>query len=238
MLKKKRIKSNQELIKLTDQEVVDLDVFKVPGVISKVLKQFPNYKVTAKIEVTGNEDIVIGDYITISVELDRLNVKEGEEKGFIHSNTYPLLRKDNFHIFITDTKDQHVMAYLKMHEDIKVQKSELRFPAEIQGVNKYNLHVINDSYCGFDETQPIEFQVLKNSDNREDFMYHQEDRHIEPSLMEQMMNGLKDTNSDEEVETDDEDEDDRPKKKGELKAASSDEEEEEDEGEEGEETKQ
>lgn len=52
-----------------------------------------------------------GDVMTIEVKFDVLNLKDKEERGYIHSNTYPFIKKDNFTVVITNHDGSRIFNF-------------------------------------------------------------------------------------------------------------------------------
>ena len=113
--------SLKEIIKMTDDERRELDVWAATELeqVNHVCRALPLYNY--KIEVENADDIGVGDIINVKITLTRENLKEGEEAGFIHSNTYPYLRKDNIAGMVTDLKeDKYFMGYFKIQGQTRV----------------------------------------------------------------------------------------------------------------------
>lgn len=52
--------------------------------------------------VVGEEDIVEGDIVSVSVKLTRTNLKEGEIAGPVHAPFYPKDKNEEWWIFLSD----------------------------------------------------------------------------------------------------------------------------------------
>ena len=53
-------------------------------------------------KVLGEEDCVVGDLLNVTIRVDLLNHKPGEQSGYVHSKHYPYLRRDSWYLIITD----------------------------------------------------------------------------------------------------------------------------------------
>jgi len=55
-----------------------------------------------KAEVEGEEEIVVGDILTCKLTVTYFNLEKGEKSGYVHSQHYPYLKRDNWYLIITD----------------------------------------------------------------------------------------------------------------------------------------
>ncbi len=64
-----------------------------------------------EIEIENEDNLGEGDIAAIHVHVTRLNLKEGEEAGYIHSQAYPFLKKEILYVMCTDgTENKAIFA--------------------------------------------------------------------------------------------------------------------------------
>jgi len=56
-----------------------------------------------------------GDVMTIEVKFNLLNLKENEQRGYIHSNTYPFIKKDNFIVIMTNHDGSRIFNFERVY---------------------------------------------------------------------------------------------------------------------------
>ena len=174
--------------------------------IEYCIKQLPNISISSEVKTDGSEDIVVMDYVTIIVKLDRVNLQEGEKAAPVCSRTYPFIKYEKFYLYLTDITGTNIFSYVVFDKNDKVQQKEIRFQAfpQMAGNVVLKLHCFSDSYAGLEMSSEIKFTIKKESEgNREMYVYDEEDMKREPTLIEQVMNGLNEENSDDDVEDDD-----------------------------------
>lgn len=205
MMKKKEI-SIQDYISLTPEErnqhnaLSDTELVQV----EKCIKNFPRIKLTPQIKTLGSDEIIGGDYVTVSVSVDRQDLAQNEKVPFVCSRTYPLKKTPVYHIFITDKTEKVIMGNMKLSGTTKVLESEIKLPTppKTEGECLVKVFCFNDSYVGFDQTADLRFQVKKFDEKRDTLQYHEDDIKREPTLFEQALQGLNEENSDDELEPD------------------------------------
>jgi hypothetical protein len=94
---------------------------------------------------------VVGDILTCKLRVDFLKLKDGERSGYVHSKTYPYLKKDNWFLVITDEQFQGLAAVEKL--EVTGNFFEKEFKERIQRPGKISFTAIltNDSYKGLDQ---------------------------------------------------------------------------------------
>lgn len=110
---KKQMKKKPDLetfVKLTNEEWRQLECFSQGQLedIESFCKYMP--QIEFKAEVQGGTDIEQMDFVVIDLVLWRLNIKEDEEVSFIHSNTFPYLKKEIYRIILTDTEQERAIV--------------------------------------------------------------------------------------------------------------------------------
>ena len=115
------------------------------------VKHFPIIDLKVEAFVEGEKEIAVGDLLTIKITVDQLNLKEGEEIGFIHSNKYPFLKKSSWYLIFADATETDFLAMEKLTIKEKVHVKEMKDPLRMPGKLTMNIILKNDSYKGFDK---------------------------------------------------------------------------------------
>ena len=135
----------------------------------------PLVTVTATAEVVGDDEIVAGDFVTITIKIRLDNVGEKDEPGYVHSNNFPYLKKCHYYVLITDPNQQMVYEIERFtpHENTIVKEKKQRIPR----AGSVNLTAIVkcDSYIGFEKEAPVSFTVAESSTKRVVAEYDAED---------------------------------------------------------------
>lgn len=176
--------------------------------IEKYIKNLPDVKVSAEVVTEGAEDIVVLDLVSIIIKVDRTNLQEGEKAPPVCSQTYPFMKTEKYFVYMTDFKDLNVFSHIKFDGNDKVQEKTIKFqaPPTMIGNVVLNIHCFSDSYVGLNTKTELKFTVKKESEVRTMFKYHEEDIKREPTLFEQVLQGMNEENSDDDLEEEDEDE--------------------------------
>lgn len=130
----------------------------------------PKLKVTAEAYVDGEEGISKGDSVSVKFTIERLSLKEGQEKGIAQLCFFPLLRLEKLWIILADPVANKVY-YLKsiQSKDRIVEDKDFKFPIGPNAINlgvgkqKWEVHVKSDCYYGSDVVIPLKFEVLPTS---------------------------------------------------------------------------
>ena len=59
-------------------------------------------------EVDGEEGIQLNDIITVTINLERMHINEGEEAGYVHSLKYPFVKEEYWYILIGDADNNTI----------------------------------------------------------------------------------------------------------------------------------
>jgi hypothetical protein len=57
---------------------------------------------SAEVPGVKESDIRVGDLLNCKLEVEFLNLKRGHQSGYVHSKTYPYLRRDSWYLIITE----------------------------------------------------------------------------------------------------------------------------------------
>jgi hypothetical protein len=83
--------------------------------VEKAIKVFPLIDVVTKAFVAKegslNDPVVMGgDLLTIEVTIKLPNLPKNKTRGYIHSNCFPFMRKDNFVVLLTNADGSRVLG--------------------------------------------------------------------------------------------------------------------------------
>mmetsp|Transcript_25676 Transcript_25676/g.25479 ORF Transcript_25676/g.25479 Transcript_25676/m.25479 type:complete len:361 (-) Transcript_25676:21-1103(-) len=206
---KKKTVSLKEYVELSPEERKSHGVLKDAEMehVEKWIKNLPKIKFSSKLYTDGFEDIIGGDLVTVSVSIDREDLSVHDRVPPICSTTYPFSKTPTYHIFITDKTEKMIMGNMKLTGTTKVLTSEIKLPTPptTNGECMLKIFCFVDSYIGFDQSTELKFTVTKYDEERDTFKYHEDDIKRDPSLFEQALQGLKEQNSDDELESDSDD---------------------------------
>lgn len=157
--------------------------------------------------VEGEDEIVVGDILTCRLEVKYFNLDKGQKSGYVHSKTYPYLKRDNWFVIITDETFTGLAAVEKITttEDIFVKefKERIQRPGKIA----FTAVLANDSYKGLDQFSKVEVDVVAQAKNRTEYSYSKEDIKAikEPTLLQSALE-IEEEETDEDEDIDEEDE--------------------------------
>lgn len=132
----------------------------------KVVQSLPLVTLKMSAYVDGEDDIVVGDILTCKLRVDYRNLKEGEQSGYVHSKTYPYLRRDTWYLIITDDAYRGVAAVEKLDVSESFFEKEYKERITRPGPIKFVAILCNDCYKGLDQFQKHEITVLVSSSIR------------------------------------------------------------------------
>jgi translocation protein SEC63 len=84
--------------------------------VEKAMQVFPLMNIEAKGYVIKAENfkdpkIISGDLLTIELAVKMPNLGKGKKRGYIHSNQFPYMRRDNFIVIITNADGSKILNY-------------------------------------------------------------------------------------------------------------------------------
>lgn len=178
--------------------------------VEQCISNIPNIDISAEIMTEGSEDIVVLDVVSIKIKLTRKNLKEGEKAAKVCSRTYPFLKDEVYYVYLTDIKDMAIFSHVKFRKSDHIVEETIKFQAQPQmiGKCKMRVHCYCDSYIGVEAFSELDFEVKQSSETRTMYSYHEDDIKREPTLFEQVLQGMNEVNSDDDLE-EEEDNDDK-----------------------------
>ena len=184
--------------------------------INKAINSLPIYEPKMEVFTEGFEDILVEDFVTFQLTLERKNLEEGKILGVNHSNSYPILFNEQVSMSILLEKNIIFQNVLNINERFTVNSNQ--HPFREVGKFKFTCELISLNYKGLNQTFDFEVNVVKNSDKRKDHLQQiqkREVKKIEPSYFQQLLNQViplqNDDDEEEEEEVDDKEKKDEKK---------------------------
>lgn len=140
-----------------------------------VIKALPLVKVTLTAGVPGVEKPCVGDVLNCKLRVEFLNLAQGEQSGYVHSRTYPYLRRDCWYLIITERTMTGLAGVEKLPIDSNVFEKEFSERITRTGPIEFVCIVCNDSYKGLDQLVSAKVVIEEADPNRQDYEYQQED---------------------------------------------------------------
>ena len=175
---------------------------------------------TAKAFTEGEDKITMSDAITLHFSVEYKNLAPDETPGYTHGNNFPFLKRQHWFVIVSDGATQ-TQVILTSQLDFKDKKGkdcnkavfELKQRFGRPGNFSFHISFKCDAYVGFDQEVDLQFEVLKDDENRVIPEYSKEDLDAinGPSYVEQLVSG--ETTKDEDSDDPEEDQIEALKKK-------------------------
>lgn len=194
------------------EQVLDIEAF---------CEHVSHMEVRAEVKVEDEDLIVVGDIATVTVQMKRTNLKEGETAGPVHAPFFPEAKYEEWWIFLVEGQMSRIIAFERVRKTEAFIEEKMRFQLSRPGKHRLELHVLCDSYLGLDHKVVLEFNVHHEDDPavKREIIIHKEDEELDlqPTLFQQFMGDF----GPEESEEEEEDDGDSKKKKASAKTAKS-----------------
>ena len=173
----------------------------------KCISALPLVKLSMTAFVEGEDEIVVGDILTCRLEVKYCNLERGQKSGYVHSKSYPYLKRDNWFIIITDETFTGLAAVEKVISTEEVFVKEFRERIQRPGKIAFTAILANDSYKGLDQFSKVEVDVIAQAKNRVEYNYSKEDIKAikEPTLLQSALE-MEEEETDEDEDIDEEEE--------------------------------
>lgn len=135
----------------------------------------PLVQVTLTADVPGEKTVAIGDVLKCKLRVEFLNLKDGEQSGYVHSRTYPYLRRDSWFLIITEASMTGIAAVEKLPIEKNVYEKEFSEKIARAGPIEFVCILANDSYKGLDQVVQCRVDVVEADPLRVEYQYDQED---------------------------------------------------------------
>ncbi|CAE7715022.1 ERDJ2 [Symbiodinium sp. CCMP2456] len=149
-----------------------------------------NMELKAITEVEDEKDIVVGDIATVTCQLTRKNLQEGEAMGPVHAPFYPEPKFEEWWIFLVEgAPNTRIMGFERIRDTDRVVETKLRFQVSRPGKHSLTVHALCDSYVGIDQKVDLNFVVHTEEEVKREIFVHPEDEDLDlqPTLFQQFM---------------------------------------------------
>jgi len=193
----KDAKQRSALLKVDGAESADVEAF---------CQHVSDLQLTVKIEVEDEPEIVVGDIATLTVQMVRNNLKEGEAIGPVHAPFFPETKFEEWWLFLIEMgPSARIITYERIRNTDRFVEAKMRFQVARPGPHHMVVHCLCDSYNGIDQKEELKFIVKQENEVNRELIIHKEDEELDrhPTLVQQL---LGDTKPDEESEEEEEEE--------------------------------
>lgn len=143
-----------------------------------VINCFPLIKATITAEVRGEDIARVGDLLHCKLKVEFLNLEEGQQSGYVHSRTYPFLRRENWYLVITEKTLTGLASVEKLPIEKNTYEREFSEALHRAGPIEFVCVVANDSYKGLDQMVSAKVVVHEADPLVQNYEYHEEDKAI------------------------------------------------------------
>jgi translocation protein SEC63 len=136
--------------------------------IEAASQYLPIYKSKIEVFVEGFEEIIMEDFLTIKLTVERNKIQGKQEIGNAHSNRFPVLFTEKVCVLIT----QETRIIYETSLDVKTETTthEWKHMAREPGLYKFKVEFYSMTYKGMDEFYDLEINVLRESEKRKVFI--------------------------------------------------------------------
>ncbi|CAG9334057.1 unnamed protein product [Blepharisma stoltei] len=162
-LKTKRINTISDLKKNLDV----LQNFQIKSLedVKLSLQYFPEMEASVSACVKDEEDIRYGDIVTVSIIINKANIKENEKTGQVHS-WLPFMKNEKYWVLISDPKTGQIyyvrsleaIDKITVHEGFRFHAKD-DFPSFKNNKISLEVNAISDSYLGAGVSLPLDIEV-------------------------------------------------------------------------------
>lgn len=119
--------------------------------VNQVCDMLPNIELSIKVGVEDEKEIAEGDIMTITVEITRKNVKEGDTCDLVYAPHFPYPKAERWLCVVGDAKLNHLHAFDKITSQERTASLKLQLQAPTSaGSYQLEVFVKSDSYIGLD----------------------------------------------------------------------------------------
>ena len=123
--------------------------------VARACNRYPNVEVG--IEVENAEDLVVGDSVTVLVQLER-DADEMSTAPSVHAPRFPKVKEEGWWAVVGDAKSNSLLCIKRITLQLKA-KVKLEFVAPEAGEYNYTLYLMSDSYLGCDQEYELKLSV-------------------------------------------------------------------------------
>mmetsp|Transcript_132092 Transcript_132092/g.229663 ORF Transcript_132092/g.229663 Transcript_132092/m.229663 type:complete len:515 (+) Transcript_132092:120-1664(+) len=147
--------SSLEPLGLQEQEVADVQEF-AAAAPRLVIRE-------AKVVVVGEEGICAGDIATVLIDLERLNLRQGEAAGAVHAPFFPdaAVPEAWWVFFSLPGKNAPMLCSRSLAFGRQPTLDTMKFKVQMTGKFRCTLRILSEAYEGFDLEQQVVFEAKK-----------------------------------------------------------------------------
>lgn len=147
--------------------------------IKKQLSYFPKVKFEGKVFVKGEDQIYLGDVISLELTLTRINNLIKNQAQFVHSLKYPLVVKESWYVIICLEDQDAIIHFEEITSQKATHKIEFPFPAQKSGKFIWTVYLMSSCYKGLDQKIEIEINILPDLNAKKEVFVHPEDQELD-----------------------------------------------------------
>jgi len=188
----------RDILGLQAQELADIEAF---------CAHVGEVQVKADIEVDDEDEFVVGDVATVTVQLVRKNLQDGEAMGAVHAPLFAEAKYEEWWFFLVEAEAEaatksRLVHFERLCDVERCVEQQLRFQITKSGQSTLVLHAMCDSYAGLDQKLELTFGAKAEEDFKREFKVHHEDEELDfqPTLFQQFMGEYGHENESEEEE--------------------------------------
>lgn len=173
---------------MSETEIQALNIFDQTQISS--VMEFHKYFPRVAFEVICDEisNIAFMDVITFQIKITRENLQENEEQGFVHSQTFPYLKKESFTIMLVDGQtEREIYAMTSTDNQSREHTVKMQYQPQQIGIRCFYIYVASDSYATEPFKQLITIDVKQRNESsivEREQKYHEDDLNTGPSKFE------------------------------------------------------
>lgn len=174
--------------------------------LEEALRILPNVKCTIRAytmvpdpdnedEFLESEKLCASDLVKIEFRIEYLNLHMDDREGYVHTRNFPYLKKHTWHFMLVDGGTKEKIFHLSQKMRVEERKGKAKrgeeddtvdwdgsiyqlFTQRIGRAGEYpmELHVLSDSYIGFDCVMPFTLKLEEDPTDIKEFEYSKEDK--------------------------------------------------------------
>mmetsp|Transcript_59000 Transcript_59000/g.173189 ORF Transcript_59000/g.173189 Transcript_59000/m.173189 type:complete len:660 (+) Transcript_59000:132-2111(+) len=170
--------------KFEPSQVADVDAF---------CSHIGEIEVKAWIKVEDEEEILVGDVATVTVQMLRKHVDRTEAMGPVHAPLFPEAKSEEWWFFLVEEEaSKRIVHFERSLDPGRFIEEKLRFQVARAGVNSLTLHAMCDSYAGIDRKVELNYLAYGEDEVKRELPLHEEDEALDmqPTLFQQWVGDL------------------------------------------------
>lgn len=206
----------RDMLQMDGEKLLDVEAF---------CSHVGEIELKASVEVEDEQEIVVGDVATVTVQMMRKVLRENEAIGPVHAPLFPEPKFEEWWFFLVASSEKsgkaakagapeksssatRIVHFERVLDRERFVEEKLRFQVTNPGKNTLVLHALCDAYAGMDKKVELTFHASGEDELKRQLPLHEddEDLDLQPTLFQQWMGDLSHVDESE----DEEEEDGRP----------------------------